>query len=221
MKKITFKALGIVFVALAALAVGFYVYSKQSKDIVIDRHLTSEQKKAYTDRLDESKKLLSQLDKSSKAYKEQEAQLHLNNGQLYFGLGRVTDALKEFEIALNFDRTNYNIYVSKALVQTEIKDLEGAYNTYKEGLSAVPSIADVWIRLIDLRKTMNASNEEIEKLYEDALKKTSRHADILTHKAVYEEQQGNTKEALSLWKEALVQYPTNEGYKNEVARLSK
>jgi len=218
-KKILWSILALFVIVL----VGVFAYSTYThkEGTVIDRRLTMEQRKVYEDRITESKASLASLDKTLKNYAMQAAVWHLNIGQLYFGLGRLSHALEEFEKALVLDKTNQNIYVSKSLVLTEMKDFAAAKTTLEEVLNIEPRVADVWLRLIEVHKTMNDSVSGIEAVYSSALEKTKRHVDILANKAQYEEMLGNKKEALELWKEALVEYPNNSGYTLEVERLSK
>lgn len=218
-KKILWAILSIFVIGGILLTIS--VYHGKNQRVVVDRHLTSEQQKVYKDKISKSQDALKNLNKSTASYSIEAANLHLDIGQLYFGLGRLSDSLDELERALALDKKNYNIYVSKSLAQTEMKDYAGAQTTLEEVLKITPRIADVWIRLIDIHKTRGDSVEDIKKVYAEALKKTDRHVDILSSMAQYEEGLGNKKEALLLWQEAVRQYPENSGYMDEVIRLSK
>jgi len=67
---------------------------------------------------------------------------------------------------------------------------------------------------------MQASNEELNNLYREALDKTNNGVDIITSYAIFLETTGDLQGALDKWKQATVSNPTNKSvYATHIKRL--
>lgn len=220
MKKKIIYSLGVTFIVLCSIA-GAYYFAGKNKNITIDRGLTADEVAIYEKKIAQTEESLKNVHAKQGTVSLDASNLYLNLGQLYFGLGKISQAESAYKQAIAYDKSNQNAYVSFALLQSEIHDFEGAQNSLSEALKIAPMNNDIWIRYIGVMRSLGKSPEEIRRVYVEALEKTYRHINIITNDAAYEEEQGNTAAALALWKEALQAFPSNDAYKQEIARLSQ
>lgn len=222
------KKILIIIVSLVLLitAGGIWFYQNRRyppvkvKKVLIDRHLTEDQKKFYLGRVAQAEKVLKTLNPSLPGYKLEQANTYLYIGQQYFGLGQISLAETNFNKALSLDPQNQNIFSALSLAQIEEGDYLAARLSLEKSIKLLPSSADTWLRFITLVKDRFPENrQEVDGYYEQALKDTDRHTDILSAYAQYLEAVGDKNKALELWKEASRKAPGNSLYEQEYKRL--
>lgn len=220
------KAIAIIILfILVAGGVAAWLYSEKKqpaavKEIKIDRSLTAEQQKIYTDRINKSREYIGSLDPNQNGYKLELSNAYLDIGQQYYGLGEISRALGEYHKALELSRENVNALIAMSLAQTEAGDYLGARSSLEKAKQIVPAVADIWLRYIQLAKDHFPENaNDIDDYYDQALKATNRHPDILASYAQYAEGKGDTEKAKALWKEAAAAVPQNQLYLQEYKRL--
>lgn len=210
---------------IIALGSGYLYFGKTNngffkKEIKVERNLRPEQEKVYTDRIKESEEFIKKLDPQNKDYARDKANAYLFLGQQYFGLGELGKSMEFTEQAAKLDPQNYNIFVFLSLVQTEAKEYQNARDTLNIAVNLAPMSADVHLRQITLIKgSFPEEKNKLPDFYEQALKATSRHIDIITSFAKYSEEAGDTEKAKSLWQEAMKKEPDNLNYLAEYKRL--
>ncbi len=215
----------VIIIVLLVVAAGFFWQKKhlatrgqQVKNLQDkSRNLTSDQVKFYTDRIAREEGFLktlnpSQIDRIANSY------IYL--GQQYFGLGRLQKSKEMFETAIKIYPKNEQAYVGLALTLEDAGDREEERAALKQALEINPQNADIWLRYIDLRKTMGADGNEMENLFQDGLKATDRNINLVVRLAGFEETAGNIDKAVLLWQEAVKLYPSNSQiYQQEINRL--
>jgi len=225
-KKSIIFAIAVVLVCAAVAVVRYNKNQGPAPDqgmVLADktRALTEDQKKIYEDRLAKAQEYLKTIKPSQPDYVTQMVNTYVNLAQQYYGLGKLEQSKQAYYKALALDKNNEQALIGLSLTLIEGQDTAGGQKILEQALASNPKNYDVWLRYIQLRQTMGLDAAGLDDLYKQALEKTGRYADILAHYAQFLEQQGNIKQALLMWQEALKQYPDNSAYKQEVARLKK
>ena len=57
-------------------------------------------------------------------------------------LGNFTEAINDFNIAIDLDPKNANIYIARAILKNKLKDYSGAINDYNKAHDLNPNAAD-------------------------------------------------------------------------------
>lgn len=186
----------------------------------VDWNLTKEQKKIYTDRIEQANNYLASLSPSQPGFALEVSSVYVFLGQQYYGLGLLHKSKEMYELALKKDSNSENAIAGLALTLTTGGDKEGARELLEKSLKDIPGNRDIWLQLIQLRRGMGASNEEITSLYGQALLNTDRHIDIITSNGKFFADIGKNSEAISLWQEAAKKNPDNAAaYQSEIDRL--
>lgn len=190
------------------------------KDIVVERNLTAQQANIYAERVSKAEEYLKNLKSKNQSPAIDLANAHTNLGQLYYGQGRLSKAEQEFNKALEYDNLNINTLLSLSLAQIDMKDFASARVTLERAREAEPANADIWLRYINLTiEKFSENKEDILKLYEQALKATARHVDVLSSYGQYLEKAGDLEGAKTAWKEAADKAPESPQYLQEYKRL--
>ncbi len=186
----------------------------------VERNLTAEQKKIYTDKIAKGEEYLKNLKPQDKNFSQEQLNTYMYLGQLYYGLGDLQKSKEMYELALKNDPKNEQVLVGISSALVEAKDLYGAQAILEKALENSPKNPDVWLRYIQLRNDTGASFGDINQIYTTALEKTERKTDIITSYAQFQEKNNHIAEAISLWQEALKAYPNNAVmYQQEINRL--
>ncbi|MCL5666491.1 MAG: tetratricopeptide repeat protein [Patescibacteria group bacterium] len=219
-----------IIIAMAAAAGGYWYFQKNrhnskapgAKSLAdIQRNLTVEQEKAVNGRIQKAEDYLKTLKPEQKNYNYEQANTYEYLGQQYYALGQMQKSKDMYEKALALEPDDESMQVGLATTLTEAGDKAGARQFLEKALQSNPKDSDLWLRYIDLRQTMGATAQDLGDLYSQALEKTNNYIDVLTKDAAFQEQQGNTAAAISLWQQASKQQPDNQAYKEEIGRLQK
>src|ERR1051326_5775779 len=217
-------------VALAIIAAGFVWYFSSYKPKSgslpelknVDRHLTADQKKIYTDRLRQAEEYLGKLSEQQPDFAQQQLNSYIYEAQDYYGLGQLQQSINKYNAALKLDPKNENALVGEAIVYIDAGQKEKARQIYEQVIKNNSKNYNTWLQYISLRQGMGAASADISSLYGQALINTGNYVDVLTKDAEFQESIGNINEAISLWQKAAVQYPENAAiYKGEAQRLQK
>lgn len=184
-----------------------------------DPNLTAEQRKIVEDRIAGlNEKIKNPPEGSTDAEKYN---LYIQIGFQKLNLGKFSEARDSFIDASHLQPDNYAAYVALYQVYLSMTDYNSARESIKKAVSLSPGSPDVWRKYIPLEKEkFGATNEELEKLYSEALKSTGESIDILTVYAQFLEEKGDIKGAIEQWKKATVAYATNKDvYQGEIYRL--
>ncbi len=221
-------ASGAVLLGLA-LALGNHFLLKKTLDVKNlssfstlknkDRNLTEAQKKFYQDRIETGEGYLKTISPEEPNRANKNASGYVFLAQQYYGLGELGKAEDLYNKAMSEDSGYEQSYLGLAAVFEDVGDFHASKQILEKGLEKKPGFAALQLKYIEVRKTLGASVEEIEKLYQDALVKTGQAEDVLTQFASFEELNGKKTEAYELWKKALEKNPDNKVYREQAERL--
>lgn len=185
-----------------------------------ERNLSSEARSVYSDRIKKAEDDLADTDLADIDSTLRQTNNHMYLAQQYFGLGELEKSKQEYLKVLSLDPKSEPALIGLALTYTEAGDLKAAENSLKTALDNNPKSYSVWIRYIDTKRVTNASNEEIKKIFEEALAATNRYPDVVTQAANFYEQIGDKQKSVDFWREAIKLNPTNKNaYELEIRRI--
>jgi tetratricopeptide (TPR) repeat protein len=223
--------IGIVASALLLMAVlGFAQYNKthqtQKNNFKTDvpRNLTAEDKKIFEDRISEYKNKLKESKDDAEKYN-----LFLQIGFNEYAQGHLQASKDSFLEAIKINAEQYDVYVGLFQTQVDMNDYFGAEQSIKKAISIRKGIADLWRRYIQLKiDHENASNDEVTRLFEEALKDTTQqgdvanYVDVVTFYAPWLEKVGDIPKAIEYWKKAIDANPESKTiYQAEIDRINK
>jgi len=219
----------VIIIVLAAL--GLVWYKGQHKKTQIaqgkiladkDRHLSAEAIKIYNDRIKKAEDNLRSLKPTDPAIKTEQVNDYMYLGEQYFGLGQLEQSKQQYLQVLQLDSNNESALVGLALTYSDAGDFNDARANLETALRNNPKNYNLWLQYIDLRKASGASNDELNQIYDEALKATDNYPDLLTRDAQFQESQGNIAGAIALWQQAVKKNPDGAAiYNPEIARLQK
>ncbi len=208
----------IIFIAASALA-GVYLWQRLER-VTVPRQLAKEERQRYEQRLLAAEQRIKELQKQGSQNKPELFDAFMQAGAQQYGLGRLADAERSYRSAEEIMPDNPAGWVALHEVLVERKKYEEAGKAIVKATEIAPRVPDLWRRLITFKKLYgNLSAERMNSLYLEALNKTGGHAEILVLYARFEEEQGNLKVAMDLWREALKQQPQNPAFREEYERL--
>ncbi|MBI5530195.1 MAG: hypothetical protein HY918_01715 [Candidatus Doudnabacteria bacterium] len=185
-----------------------------------NRNLTDQQKRVYQDNIKKAEDYLKSLQTNNKAGLHQSIdETYIYLGQEYYGLGELEMSKQMYERALAQSPKAEQAMVGLVIVYQEAGDKSAALAAIEPAILNKTKTADIWLRYIQMRIEEGAAAVNINSIYNDALNATDRSVDILSSFAQYQEQNGNLKDSLALWQEALKKDPKNSSFENEIAKL--
>lgn len=218
----------VILVFILLVLVSAFVFWKQKQNGVSQqnglinksRNLTEEQKGVYLDRIQKANHFAKNINPADVNFK----QLLLNNyiylGQQYFGLGELQKSKEMFEQSITYNSTEPQSYVGLAMVYEDAGDTNSQAEALKKAVELAPQNSDIWVRYLNVKKQNGSTNPEMHELYKTALEQTKRKADIIISYANFQAGIGNTKEAIALWQEVILQFPENKAiYQAEINKL--
>jgi tetratricopeptide (TPR) repeat protein len=142
--------------------------------------------------------------------------------QQYFGLGKLEKSKSYYFDILKIEPKTEFALVGLAYVYTEAGEKGTAIEIIKSAIDNNPTNYNLWIQYLDLQKSAEMNNGDLDKIFNTALEKTGRHINLVVKYAVFMESIGNIPKAISLWEEAIKQNPEMvELYKEEILRLKQ
>ncbi len=215
-------------IAIFLVVVGTTLYSEKKEDdkIVkkIERNFKTEDRKIFEDRVIDYKNKLEESKDDGEKYN-----LYLNLGQTEYTLGNLLESKQYYEEAIKLDSNQYDVYLGLFLTQVDMQDYSGAETSIRKAMSTRKGIADFWRRYIQMKiDRMNSSNEEVNRLYEEAIREVTQNGDaanktdIYTSYATWLEKAGDPAKAIEYWKKAIEVNPeTKSVYQAEIDRILK
>ncbi len=219
------KKLVLILLVLVVIGSGFFIWSKYRPAALpikgladINRNLSPDQQKIYTDKILKGEKYLAIINPSANGASLEKANTYVFIGQQYFGLGKLEKSKQMYVQALVLDSKNEQALAALALTFLDAEDYLGAGKLYEQITEINPKNSYAWLNLIQLRQ--KDGTVDIENLYKNALEKTGNYIDIVTKYAQYQEQVGNIQSAIELWQQA-VNLNSGNGlaYQVEINRL--
>lgn len=217
-------------VVLVAAIGGFLWYQNHSGNFfnksftLTDRanNLTPEQEKIYTDKIAKGEEQLKSIDQKQPGTEEEVADLRIYLAQQYFGLGKLQKSKELFSLVLEKDPSSQGAVEGLSLVLLAAGDKTGAALLLEKFLKDNPYSIHVWLQYVEVSTSLGKNSQELQDIYERALRGTNRHIDIITSSAVFQEKTGNIDAAISLWQEAIQKYSAmTPVYQQEIDRLKK
>lgn len=206
---------------LGAAALWWFKFNHNSGSNLknVDNHLTSDQKKIYTDKIAQAEAHLKQIPANSSG-KTEAADTYVFLGQQYFGLGQLNKSVAEYNLSLKIDPMHETALLGLAQTLEVGGDKNGASSALEKVVTNDPNNPDAWLQYIDIRQALGDTNQQLDSMYTQALAGTSRNINVLTKDAEFQEKIGNIGQAISIWQEAGRTYPDNAViYNAEAARL--
>lgn len=87
------------------------------------------------------------LNLDEKQTKLEESQSWLNKGNIYFDLRNAFKAIKCYDIAINFDKTNMDALNKKGLILQDLGKYEESADCYSQALQEIPNDSHSWENL--------------------------------------------------------------------------
>lgn len=226
-KKYAYIFFLVIFLALGFgiyfIKTGYFNFSDSRNNLAdVDRNLTQEQKKIYTDRIAKAESEIVNLQFSGPEAAEKRISAHMYLGQQYYGLGLFKKAYEEYKKVLQINPKHEFALVGITVLYTEAKDFENARKILIEALDYNKTNPSLWIRLVELDQLQGYSLEEMEQNFKQALEATEGHVDIVVRFAQFKKGAGKYEEALNLWQQAIEKNPEGKLlYEPEIAQLKE
>ena len=153
------------------------------------------------------------------AIKKKDAYLLNSIANVYFELGSVLLAIeyyyKSIEIKLDF----YQSYINKGLAQKQIKDFEGAMQSFDKAIEIEPKNLEAYISRGNILNEIGNFNEALDN-YEQAIKLNENYALSYFNYAVTLKELRKNKEAIAYFDQAIKHNPNYyEAYYNKSLTL--
>lgn len=210
-------------VVLAAAAGGYVFWKRAQKDkspvTAVDPHWNPEAAKVYEEDSQKANEVVRALPPNAPAAEKFRA--YLLQGDQYMLLGKLTEAEAAYMAAEIVESDNPVPSEKLYAVYVQMQSYERAKTAIDTALSINKYSAQDWLASIALRRDfLRASDEEINRLYEDALQKTSNNASVLASYAEWYEKRGIFEVSVAWWRKAVDADPTQQSYKDGLARVS-
>lgn len=211
---------------MAAMGLYFWPKSRLKEispaNVEVPRNLTAEERKIYEDRLAQGYEILDQYNHSASTTPADFFKVYMHIGFQYYGLGQISKAEEAYKKAAEFDPKNYNAYTALYTLYLETGENDKALQAIEKAIELAPEKPDVWRKLVELKRDkLGASNEELSGIFQEAIKKTNEHVDIVKLYAQFLENAGQYQKAWELWNVLHNHYPEEEIYQREMDRLEK
>lgn len=147
--------------------------------------------------------------------------LYMQLGSYEYSRGNLIGARDAYLKAGELNPKGAGVWAGLFPVYRDMGDLDGAEGALKKTLSLNSKDWNIWRAYIDFEQYQRqASIDQLNKIYQDALEGTHTDINIVTVYAQFlEEQKHDLQSALNLWKIALLQQPNNQLFKDEIKRL--
>lgn len=184
-----------------------------------DPNLTDEEKQVYRERI---QKLEQDLATTSNDNEFQKYQLNVQIGLQHFGLGEYAEAQKRYLDATTLVPDNPTAWGELFVVENAMQDYARAKEHLEKALELNPGSQNYWRWLLELEQgPLGASLEHLEQRYQEALRATGDHPDILVLFANFlEREKGDPGAAIEQWRRAKEKNPSSGTvYEAEISRL--
>ncbi len=208
--------------AIAVISIGFNQFKDRTPKNLItykDPQLTEQEKQAIQKQLDDAENALKNL--PANASGEQRYRGYMQVGLINYELGQYSKAEEVYKEAVKLDDKNSIAYHELFVVQNAMHDYDSAKTNIEKAVQLAGNNPQYWRDRLELLKGhFNPTNQEIEKMYQDALNATNNGTDIITSYAQYLEVKGDLEGAVKQWKAAMVQNPSaTAAYQQEIERI--
>lgn len=185
-----------------------------------DPKLTAEERKIVEDRLADVQKKLAEMKDAADADIEKYS-LTMQLGFQKNALGKLGEARDAFLAAAKLQPENYTAIAALFHIYLDMGDNDSALAGIKKAIELKPENAELWRQYIQIEKEkFSASDEKIEEIFSDAIKKTNSSVDIITVYAQFLESKGDLMGAIEQWKKAIAGFPANKDlYQEEINRM--
>ena len=154
--------------------------------------------------------------------KPNNADYRVNLGYSYFIKGDTDNAIKELQVATNLDNKNFGAYFNLGLVYNSNKRYNDAVRMAQKAEALGPKNFQAHLLSGMVYRNLKEYDKALKSLQE-ALKLMPTNTDIITEIGRVKEDQGNSKEAEKLYKEALsydpLYKPASQGLDRVAAKL--
>ena len=176
---------------------------------------------------EEIKKKIQEVQKIITNFNEQSTIKDKNNAYFVLAshqqsIGLYLDAKKTLESSLK-ENMNTNILQSYAILLYNMGAKEAGIEYMDHVLHIASNIPNYWRSKIELASDLHAGdNKYLDDLYNDALKSTGEHIDIVTLYAQFLGKSGQKEKAIKYWGKAIALYPEEKAlYQQEIDALKK
>ena len=168
----------------------------------------------YEQELEKAKAQVDNLPRNASAADTFRAYLLL--GDQYAVLGKLQEAQEAYSKAGTAVTDNPVPFEKLYAVYVRAESYDKARENIDKALALNRFSPDDWLSKITLEKDhFAASNDDLQKLYEEALQKTNNNLTIIVSYATWYEQRGLQDAARQWWKKAAEQDPENNWYKQK------
>jgi len=166
-----------------------------------------------------------QIEAAKKSNQPQEKlfQLYVDLGSAQRTLGLLSDARDSYKAAIDLQPNSVPAWTTIYSAYFDLGDFDSAKDAAQKSLALNSGDWNMWRNLIDLETNQfHLSNDDLKKLYEQALGASSANINIVTYYAVFLEKIGDLAGAKAQWQKAIQINPTGrKDYQAEIARLDK
>ena len=210
-----FIPLGILSVALFF---GYQWYANRNVVEYKDPQFSAEQNRLAQERLAKTQETIMALPDGAPLLQRYPLMLQL--GSDYMFLGELKKARGVYRDVIKLDKNRAPGWAQLFHAERAMHLFSDARKSIGEAIKRDPLSAQYWRWRIDLERfDLKGSDEDIRKLYAEALTSTREHADILSSYAQYLESIGDIQGAIAQWKILATRYPNESIYTAEIRRL--
>jgi tetratricopeptide (TPR) repeat protein len=186
----------------------------------IETNLTPDLKTTYDKKIAEDQAKLA-VSKAQNVPPNEVQLIYLDLGLYEYLEGNLLEAKDAFEKAKDL-HPGAAVWVGLYPVLRDMGDLDGEEEALQQAVRLNPADWNMWRAYIEFEQYQrHASNDDLDKIYKQALDGTHMDLNIITVYAQFLEKGGDLQSALNFWKIAVQQMPNNKIYQAEVARLQK
>lgn len=151
--------------------------------------------------------------------KDREAVYYKIAGAQY-KLGKYQNAIDTLDRISSEGRAQSRVWGLYANIYQDMGNKDKAKEAAKEALALDKENPDLWLQVIELSE--GVSNDDIKKMYEDAINRTDQNAEVITSYAKFLEKIGDKPGAILMWQKAgQVDSKDKAQYDAEISRLQK
>lgn len=217
------KISAIVIVLLVLIVGAFFIvwYPKYQyeKSLITykDPKLTQQEKQVFLDRIAEDQK---QLD-NNKLSNEDRFKYTVDMGVQFYALGEYKKARDAQLLASKLLPGNPTVWAELFRAENEMHDYQNAEDHLQKAITINPASTNYWRWLLELEEgPLHLSNDRLKQGYEEALKATNSHVNILILYAKFLEKIGDLPGAVQQWKKAIEVNPEGKStYEAEITRI--
>ncbi len=218
-KKYIFLISSLIIIALAGVGYKHYLDHAPKFLDYKDPGLTSEELSSIDNKIKDEEVQLSSAEKSGT--NEDKFKIYMALSADYFLRGRYFDSKNMAEKATKALPDNPTGWGQLYSVQVARGDFKSAESAVRTAIQRNPANPQYWRGLVQISQdNLNKNQDDLEKIFKDALDQTNQNPDILVLYAKFQETKGDLQGAVDSLKKAIDKNTTNKAeYESEIVEI--